>query len=142
MTTENIQISTKEIVSRMCETWKVKEYQELASILNLNRTAISNWIRRETIPVKECIYTAQQKGVSLDWLILGDKPQTHVVTTNDKLEYAVWESLSTAFELGITDKFDKTQKVALGRMVVKRVQKQGDILKPESMPDDLNGTSD
>lgn len=62
---------TDQIMQRMREVVGVDSDYKLAKHIGKSTGALSNWRRRGTIPIDECISLSVSHGVSLDWLILG-----------------------------------------------------------------------
>jgi phage repressor protein C with HTH and peptisase S24 domain len=46
--------------------------KEVAEFFGINQASVTNWRKRGTIPVEQCIQMAARKGVTLDWLIMGE----------------------------------------------------------------------
>jgi hypothetical protein len=61
----------KEIVDRMKTVLGVSKHSELAEFFGGSKSGPAVWISRGSIPIAELIQLAQDKDVSLDWLILG-----------------------------------------------------------------------
>lgn len=59
------------IIYRMKKTIGVKTDVDLADYFGGTRSGPAVWKIRGRIPVAECIRLAEEKGVSLDWLIMG-----------------------------------------------------------------------
>lgn len=52
---------------------RVETHAELARELKLSdRSVVSNWKRRGTVPLSECLQLARRYGVTLDWLLTGE----------------------------------------------------------------------
>ncbi|WP_349618355.1 helix-turn-helix domain-containing protein [Azotobacter salinestris] len=48
----------------------------LASALGISPQTLSSWKSRDTIPYALCVEVADARGVSLDWLLVGEGPMT------------------------------------------------------------------
>lgn len=59
------------IIDRLRELFGVKNDGELATQLGLGGSALSNWRTRNAPPYAVCARVAQERGVSLDWLVFG-----------------------------------------------------------------------
>lgn len=59
------------IVDRMKEVLGVSKDVELAEAIGVSRSQVAVWKIRERLPLAECLAIAEQKGISLDWLVLG-----------------------------------------------------------------------
>ena len=52
--------------------------------MNVNRQTLGSWRTRGRIPYEECVNLAEEKGVSLDWLLIGEG-QMYRNATPDRL---------------------------------------------------------
>lgn len=59
------------ILERFKKIHGVTTDTELAKLLGKSSSSIHNWRKRGNIPLDECVTAAREKGVSLDWLMLG-----------------------------------------------------------------------
>lgn len=59
------------VLTRMKRILDVEKDKEVAEHFGLGTQAVYNWKMRGTIPVEQAILLALEKGVSLDWLLLG-----------------------------------------------------------------------
>ncbi len=61
-----------DLILRLRELTNTSSDAELSRELGLtDRSVVSNWKRRGTVPLSECLRVAAEHGVSLDWLLLG-----------------------------------------------------------------------
>lgn len=70
MVAEKLAIADQ-IMHRMRQVLDVDSDYKLAKLLGKSTSALSNWRKRGSIPIDECISLSVSRGVSLDWLILG-----------------------------------------------------------------------
>jgi transcriptional regulator with XRE-family HTH domain len=63
--------SANEVIDRLGIVMNVKNDSELCKLLNLARTTVSTWRGRDSVPYSLCVKIAQEKEVSLDWLLTG-----------------------------------------------------------------------
>jgi hypothetical protein len=54
----------------------------LSSALQISPQTLSSWKGRDSTPYAICINIAQTRGISLDWLLLGEGPMLRGVATN------------------------------------------------------------
>jgi hypothetical protein len=54
----------------------------LSSALQISPQTLSSWKGRDSTPYAICIDIAQTRGISLDWLLLGEGPMLRHVATN------------------------------------------------------------
>jgi hypothetical protein len=59
------------IIERLRLAHGAKNDSQLAQVLNLGKSAASNWRHRNSPPVDICFQTACETGVSMDWLLFG-----------------------------------------------------------------------
>jgi len=64
-------MSADDIIRRMRLIFGVRSDSALASELHLATSAPSNWRQRNRPPFATCVTIAEQRGISLDWLIFG-----------------------------------------------------------------------
>ena len=71
----------------------------LSSALQISPQTISSWKGRDSTPYSLCVDLAQARGISLDWLLLGEGPmlrQTHVDTLETNQESTLRENTMLA----------------------------------------------
>ncbi|HDD8964478.1 TPA: helix-turn-helix domain-containing protein [Escherichia coli] len=61
------------VLSRLMSLFQAENDSELARALNVNRQTLASWRKRDSVPYAICIKIAEEKGVSLDWLLTGRK---------------------------------------------------------------------
>lgn len=59
------------LINRMKNVLGVTMDKDVAEHFGINQASVTNWRKRGTIPIDQCIQLRQEKGVSLDWLLLG-----------------------------------------------------------------------
>ncbi|MBK1874604.1 helix-turn-helix domain-containing protein [Marinobacter sp. 1-3A] len=59
------------IINRMKDVLGVAMDKDVAEHFGIKQASVTNWRKRGTIPIDQCIQLRQEKGVSLDWLLLG-----------------------------------------------------------------------
>lgn len=66
---------------------------ELSKALGISPQTLSSWKIRESIPYALCMEFAQEQGLSLDWLLLGDGQQNRTPSAPLSQEHQqAWES--------------------------------------------------
>ena len=58
-------------LSRLKDSLGVESDADLARLLDIPASTVANWKSRGTVPLAVCVQAATERGVSLDWLILG-----------------------------------------------------------------------
>ncbi len=61
----------EQIINRMKSVLGVSMDKEVAEYFDIKQASVTNWRKRGTIPIEQCIQLSLQKGVTLDWLLLG-----------------------------------------------------------------------
>lgn len=70
-------VSVPQIIARLRQATGADSDADLARKLGLSAgSVVSNWQRRDTVPLSECLRIASERGISLDWLLLGRGPMT------------------------------------------------------------------
>ncbi len=59
------------VLMRLMSLFNVDNDSELARALNVNRQTLASWRKRDSVPYSICINIAEEKGISLDWLLTG-----------------------------------------------------------------------
>ena len=59
------------VLLRLMSLFNVDNDSELARVLNVNRQTLASWRNRDSVPYSICINIAEERGVSLDWLLTG-----------------------------------------------------------------------
>lgn len=86
-----------QVVERMRLIYGVPNDQQLAKVLSRAPSTIHNWVKRGNIPIDECIKIASERGVSLDWLILGKGSREPSNTSADTRNLTVSTSPGDGF---------------------------------------------
>jgi len=69
-----------EVIARMSAVVGATNDSELARELGVRRSTVGSWRARASVPYAECVRLAADRGVSLDWLLLGKEsyaPRVH-----------------------------------------------------------------
>ncbi|RBP76985.1 MULTISPECIES: S24 family peptidase [Marinobacter] len=59
------------ILSRMKSVLGVTMDKDVAAYFDIKQASVHNWRKRGTVPYDQCVQLAMDKGISLDWLIIG-----------------------------------------------------------------------
>lgn len=59
------------VLLRLMSLFDVDNDSELARALNVNRQTLASWRKRDSVPYSICINIAEERGISLDWLLTG-----------------------------------------------------------------------
>jgi len=63
--------SADAVVDRLRDVLELDSDAQLGRALGLRESAPGNWRARGSVPYSHCVEVAAQRGVSLDWLLLG-----------------------------------------------------------------------
>ncbi|KYO87163.1 helix-turn-helix transcriptional regulator [Pseudomonas aeruginosa] len=66
--------SANAVVDRLLSVYGVKNDNQLSELLQIKRSTLGNWRSRDSVPYTVCVITAEERGVSLDWLLTGEGP--------------------------------------------------------------------
>lgn len=72
---EPLRIDANAVIDRMREVLEVSTDIALCAALNRGSTVAASWRHRNSVPYDDVTGIALRKGVSLDWLVLGDGPR-------------------------------------------------------------------
>ncbi|HBV4911586.1 TPA: helix-turn-helix domain-containing protein [Serratia marcescens] len=64
------------VLLRLMSLFQVDNDSELARALNVNRQTLASWRKRDSVPYSICVNLAEERGVSLDWLLAGKGDDT------------------------------------------------------------------
>jgi phage repressor protein C with HTH and peptisase S24 domain len=83
--------STLEIIDLLKGLYNVKRDAELSRAMNVTNQTLASWKGRDGIPPRELIRVAEEKHVSLDWLVFGKRKElnTPVATDGSFEEFSV-----------------------------------------------------
>lgn len=59
------------VLLRLMSLFNVDSDSGLAKALDVNRQTLASWRKRNSVPYSICITLAEEKGISLDWLLTG-----------------------------------------------------------------------
>jgi hypothetical protein len=121
-------INVREIVDRLCQAWHVPSFKALTAKLAVGDSTVSSWISKEKIPYKECLLTAQQRGCTMDWLIMGKQGQS---LYEPSLIAAIKEGLETASEIELISEPNETAKTAIAKLAIKAYKRREGVAAPD-----------
>jgi hypothetical protein len=62
------------VLTRLKQVTGTKSDASLSSALQVSPQTLSSWKGRDSTPYSLCVEIAQSRGISLDWLLLGEGP--------------------------------------------------------------------
>ncbi|MBT9575295.1 MAG: helix-turn-helix domain-containing protein [Pseudomonas umsongensis] len=94
------------VLARLKQITGTKSDVSLSSALKVSPQTLSSWKGRDSTPYSLCVEIAQARGISLDWLLLGEGPvlrlstagnaseQTQETITRENTILAMWRLLN------------------------------------------------
>ena len=94
------------VLARLKQITGTKSDASLSSALKVSPQTLSSWKGRDSTPYSLCVEIAQARGISLDWLLLGEGPvlrlstagndskQTQETLTRENTILAMWRLLN------------------------------------------------
>jgi hypothetical protein len=65
---------SQDVLARLKQITGTKTDASLSSALKISPQTLSSWKGRDSTPYSICVEIAQTRGISLDWLLLGEGP--------------------------------------------------------------------
>ena len=72
------------VLARLKQITGTKSDASLSSALKISPQTLSSWKGRDSTPYSLCVDIAQARGISLDWLLLGEGPILRPVTAQSQ----------------------------------------------------------
>lgn len=68
--------STRAVIDRIKHVFDIDHSRagsdaRICEVLGLNRQTLSSWLGRDSVPYSLCVQVAEEKNISLDWLLTG-----------------------------------------------------------------------
>lgn len=67
-------IDSAALVDRLQVVFGAKDDTELSRLMGQKRSTVGNWRNRGSVPYTDCVEVAEERGISLDWLLTGVGP--------------------------------------------------------------------
>ncbi|WP_353742250.1 helix-turn-helix domain-containing protein [Pseudomonas fluorescens] len=110
------------VLARLKQVTGTKTDASLSSALQISPQTLSSWKGRDSTPYSLCVEIAQARGISLDWLLLGEGPvlrQTvtdsseadQASTTREDTILALWRLLDEADRCAIQNALEEKQRL-------------------------------
>jgi len=64
-------LSADAVLDRLQKALDVKSDSALSRAMGVNRATLGNWRTRDSVPYSICVNVAVEKGISLNWLLMG-----------------------------------------------------------------------
>ena len=75
------------VLARLKQITGTKSDASLSSALQVSPQTLSSWKGRDSTPYSLCVEIAQSRGISLDWLLLGEGPILRHSAAANELEH-------------------------------------------------------
>lgn len=70
--------STRDVIDRIKDVFGIENRKgsdtRLCEVLDVSRQTLASWLSRDSVPYAICIEIAENKGLTLDWLLTGEGP--------------------------------------------------------------------
>ena len=110
------------VLARLKQITGTKTDASLSSALKISPQTLSSWKGRDSTPYSLCVEIAQTRGISLDWLLLGEGPilrQTFTdssvnnqeSTTRENTILALWRLLDEDDRCAIQNTLEEKQRL-------------------------------
>jgi hypothetical protein len=110
------------VLARLKQVTGTKTDASLSSALQISPQTLSSWRGRDSTPYSLCVEIAQARGISLDWLLLGEGPilrktmtdssQTgQESTTRENTILALWRLLDENDRCAIQNALEEKQRL-------------------------------
>jgi hypothetical protein len=110
------------VLARLKQITGTKTDASLSSALQISPQTLSSWRGRDSTPYSLCVEIAQTRGISLDWLLLGEGPilrQTitdssetgQESTTRENTILALWRLLDENDRCAIQNALEEKQRL-------------------------------
>jgi hypothetical protein len=110
------------VLARLKQITGTKSDVSLSSALQISPQTLSSWKGRDSTPYSLCVDIAQTRGISLDWLLLGEGPILRPVsadsvednqasTTRENTILAMWRLLNEDDRHAIQNALEEKQRL-------------------------------
>lgn len=113
---------SQDVLSRLKLITDTKTDASLSSALNISPQTLSSWKGRDSTPYSLCVEIAEARGISLDWLLLGEGPilrpastapleGTQESTTRENTILAMWRLLDEDDRCAIQNALEEKRRL-------------------------------
>ncbi|MFL8989035.1 helix-turn-helix domain-containing protein [Pseudomonas sp. QLc11A] len=110
------------VLARLKQVTGTKTDASLSSVLQISPQTLSSWRGRDSTPYSLCVEIAQARGISLDWLLLGEGPVLRQTitdssqtgqenTTRENTILALWRLLDENDRCAIQNALEEKQRL-------------------------------
>ncbi|MGE8065663.1 helix-turn-helix domain-containing protein [Pseudomonas sp. NPDC089569] len=113
---------SQDVLARLKLITGTKTDASLSSALQISPQTLSSWKGRDSTPYSLCVDIAQARGISLDWLLLGEGPirraasdqtfnETEQYTQQENTILALWRLLDEADRCAIQNTLEEKRRL-------------------------------
>lgn len=110
------------VLARLKQITDTKSDASLSSALQVSPQTLSSWKGRDSTPYSLCVDIAQTRGISLDWLLLGEGPilrpasspsaeENQESTTRENTILALWRLLNEDDRCAIQNALEEKRRL-------------------------------
>ncbi|WP_130906082.1 MULTISPECIES: helix-turn-helix domain-containing protein [unclassified Pseudomonas] len=110
------------VLARLKQITNTKSDASLSSALQISPQTLSSWKGRDSTPYSLCVEIAQTRGISLDWLLLGEGPIMRTAVTESVAHHqdstvredailALWRSLNEEDRCAIQNALEEKRRL-------------------------------
>ncbi|MCP5230683.1 MAG: helix-turn-helix domain-containing protein [Zoogloeaceae bacterium] len=88
-------VKASDVVDRLALVYGADSDADLARHVGTTRSTVNSWRTRDSVPFAICVQTAEERGVSLDWLLMARGQMTRATIPGATVRGAVREALAT-----------------------------------------------
>jgi len=113
---------SQDVLARLKQITGTKTDASLSSALKISPQTLSSWKGRDSTPYSICVEIAQTRGISLDWLLLGEGPiqrpaptgalkSSQESTTRENTILALWRLLDEDDRCAIQNALEEKRRL-------------------------------
>ena len=134
-------VTVNDVILRIQKIERTEAIGDIADVLGLSRTALSNHKRRNTIPYEKLHFYAIKKGIPLDLLLMSEEgPDMTIERSGDYRELRIEDdTMAPTLEVGDIVKYEEKPVTSVlfglfiidikGKRCVRRIQEMPDSVK-------------
>ncbi|WP_050562106.1 helix-turn-helix domain-containing protein [Pseudomonas sp. GM74] len=101
------------VLARLKQITGTKTDASLSSALQISPQTLSSWKGRDSTPYSLCVDIAQARGISLDWLLLGEGPMLRQTPLNAPANVAQTATTQESTILSLWRLLDENDRCAI-----------------------------
>ena len=135
---------SQDVLARLKQITGTKTDASLSSALKISPQTLSSWKGRDSTPYSICVEIAQTRGISLDWLLLGEGPiqrpastgplkSSQESTTRENTILALWRLLDEDDRCAIQNALEEKRRL---RDLELKLSEMASVLSSLQHPDE------